>query len=150
MNLHSQTPLTPPEGFRWVATDFFLGFYLAHETAEIHPTARIASGVRVEAGARIGANTHIFDGCRIGPNTVIGETVEIWENTQIGANVEIGDFSQLFGNHRIDHNARIADHVQIGSHTYRVGYAYSRPMRDRLESHHRPAIPVPLRGERWA
>lgn len=58
-------------------------------TAVVDETARIASGVRIEAGAVVAARAEIAKGCIIGANAVVGEGVCIAENTIIDANATL-------------------------------------------------------------
>jgi UDP-3-O-[3-hydroxymyristoyl] glucosamine N-acyltransferase len=70
---------------------------------QVHPTAVLAEGVRLERGVHIGANvvldkgvwvkpdTVILAGCFVGADTVIGENSFIYPNVTIRENVEVGN-----------------------------------------------------------
>jgi UDP-3-O-[3-hydroxymyristoyl] glucosamine N-acyltransferase len=68
-----------------------------HATAIVHPSARLAAHVSVEAGAvigeraQMGENTHIAVGCVIGADVTIGRNCVIYPNVTIYPGTTLGD-----------------------------------------------------------
>jgi UDP-3-O-[3-hydroxymyristoyl] glucosamine N-acyltransferase len=119
----------------------FLQWGERHPTALVHPTARLASDVRlgpycvigedteVGAGAVIGAHVVIENGVRIGARTLLHPQVFVGAGCEIGADCEIHPHTSIgsdgFGYvpdprrhpRKIPHlgNVVIGDHVEIGS-----------------------------------
>src|SRR5581483_1478772 len=67
------------------------------QDGNIHPSARVAEGVKLGPGVVLGPNCEIGEGTRIGPNTVIGRGVVIGRDCEIGSNVSIT--RSYFGDH---------------------------------------------------
>lgn len=65
--------------------------------AEIHPTAVVHPGARLEAGVEIGPLSVIGDGVRLGPRCRIGAQVMIEGETDIGADNRIESHAVLGG-----------------------------------------------------
>lgn len=109
---------------------------VVHPTAQVHPNAilgdfvvvgphaKIGAGTRIHAGTVIGESVHIGDNCLIYPHVTLYHEVTLGNRVTIHANTVIG--SDGFG-FAFDKNnwvkvpqlgsVRIADDVEIGSHT---------------------------------
>lgn len=61
-----------------------------HETATVHPKAKLGEGVIVGPGAVIGEHCEIGDGTKIGANAVIGGWTTIGKNNMIYPSASIG------------------------------------------------------------
>ncbi|GAA0578611.1 UDP-3-O-(3-hydroxymyristoyl)glucosamine N-acyltransferase [Rhizomicrobium electricum] len=58
-------------------------------TADIHATASVGEGCRIDSGVVVGAHAHIGEGCHLGANCVIGDGVEIGPQSVIGCNATV-------------------------------------------------------------
>ncbi len=67
---------------------------LIHDTAVVHPTARIAADVIVGPYAVIGAEVEIESGCRIGAHVVLEGMTRIGENTRVFPFASLGQEPQ--------------------------------------------------------
>jgi UDP-3-O-[3-hydroxymyristoyl] glucosamine N-acyltransferase len=79
-----------------------------HETAVIHPEARLGSNVSVGPNVVIGRGTVIGNNTKLVANVYIGKFVEIGENGLFYAGVNIGDYAKLGNNVIIHHGTSIA------------------------------------------
>ena len=59
------------------------------DAADIHPSASVGEGCRIDRGVVVGANVCLGEGCHIGANTVIGDGVEIGPHSVIGSNATV-------------------------------------------------------------
>jgi UDP-3-O-[3-hydroxymyristoyl] glucosamine N-acyltransferase len=60
-----------------------------HDSAVVHPEARLAEGVCIGANAVIGKGVKLANGAEVGPGAVLEEYVEVGSYSRIGANVSV-------------------------------------------------------------
>ncbi len=63
---------------------------MIHETATVHPEARLGDSVHVDPGAVIGADVVIGDGCRIGAHAVLEGPLQLGSNNVVGPHCILG------------------------------------------------------------
>lgn len=78
-----------------------------HGSAVVHPEARVADTVVIEAGAVIGPGVTLSDGVRIGANTVVGEGARIGRDCRLHPNVTIYPGAEIGARVIIHSGARI-------------------------------------------
>lgn len=99
----------------------------------IHPTAQIASNVKLGAGVRIGAyavieeSVEIADHCVIGAHAVIQPYVKMGAHNTVHPHAVIGGLPQDIG---FDHST--VSYVEIGDHNvFREGFTVNRATREK-------------------
>lgn len=114
-----------------------------HETAVVHPEARLGVGVVIGPYAVVEKDVEIGDGTVIGPHAVIGRWTIIGRNNRIGAGAALGGDPQHLGFKGEGCFLRIGDHnvireyaslsrgteggrgeTRIGNHTMIMAYAH--------------------------
>jgi UDP-N-acetylglucosamine acyltransferase len=95
-----------------------------HPTAIVHPEARIAEGVIIDAYSIIGAHVTIESGTRVGPHCVIDGRTAIGRDNEIFSGAQVGVLSQdlkhnreLVGRCVVGDKNQIREHVTISAST---------------------------------
>lgn len=112
------------EFFRSQLNGFDFDEQWVHPSAIVHPTAQIASDVKIGPNSTVGAKVQISEGARIGANTTIEAGAKIGRRTQIHSQVYIGPSVEI--------GAECEVHPQTSIGTEGFGYAW-----DEKGQHHR-------------
>lgn len=91
-------------------------------TSGVHPTAAIASNVKLGKNVSIGSFVVIENGAEIGDNTVIAAGCKIGQNSKIGANCRLDCNVVIYHNCAIGNSVIIQANSTVGSTGF--GYAF--------------------------
>ena len=86
---------------------------MVHETAIVHPGAKIAEDVSIGPYAVIGEHVSIGKGTSVGPHTVIDGWTDIGEDNYIGQSASIGAIPQDLKFHGEETSLTIGDRNSI-------------------------------------